>query len=289
MKRAPPLLLPPDVRLMNTLSLVFCLAFVAMVLAVSGSWLVRQSIFNLSAISVQGDINHNNAVTLRANVTSQQCTVFSHTIAHNNEVTLRANVAPRLAGNFFTVDLARARAVFESVPWVRKAVVQRQFPNRLKVVLQEHQAVALWGPDGDTRLVNSFGEVFEANQGEVEADDLPQLDGPAGQAVLVLQAYRALSPMFDKFDMALERLEFTSQSSWRALLDSGATIELGHGSVGEVSARTQRFLATLNQVSSRYGRDLESADLRYSNGYALKLRGVTTVNPGDKTDAKVKG
>ena len=61
-------LYPPDVRLMNGLSVVFVLAFLAMVLALSGSWLVRQSLFNLSAISVQGDVSHNNAVTLRANV-----------------------------------------------------------------------------------------------------------------------------------------------------------------------------------------------------------------------------
>ena len=255
---------PPDVRFMNALSMVFGLAFVAMVLALSGSWLVRQSLFNLSAISVQGDVTHNNAVTLRA------------------------NVAPRLAGNFFTVDMGHARAVFESVPWVRKAVVQRQFPHRLKGVLQEHHAVAYWGPEGDIRLLNNFGEVFEANQGEVEGDELPQLNGPRGQAVLVLQAYQALSPLFEKLDTALERLELTGQGSWRVRLDSGAAIELGHGSVNDVSARTQRFLSTLTQVSSRYGRDLESADLRYGNGYALKLRGVTTVNPGDKTVAKVK-
>ena len=250
---------PPDVRLMNALSTLLGLAFVAMVLALGGSWLMRQSLFNLRAISVQGDVSHNNAVTLRA------------------------NVAPRLDGNFFTLDVGRARAVFESAPWVRKAVVQRQFPDRLKVLLQEHQVVAFWGPEGDTRLVNSFGEVFEANQGEVEVDELPQLNGPPGQAALVLQAFQALSPLFEQFDTVLERLELTSQGSWRARLDSGAAIELGHGSVEEVVARSQRFLATLTQVSSRYGRDLESADLRYGNGYALKIRGVTTVNPGDKT------
>ena len=250
---------PPDVRLMNALSTLLGLALVAIVLALGGSWLMRQSLFNLRAISVQGDVSHNNAVTLRA------------------------NVAPRLDGNFFTLDVGRARAVFESVPWVRKAVVQRQFPDRLNVLLQEHQAIAFWGPEGDTRLVNSFGEVFEANQGEVEVDELPQLNGPPGQAVLVLQAYQALSPLFEQFDTVLERLELTSQGSWRARLDSGAAIELGHGSVEEVVARSQRFLATLTQVSSRYGRDLESADLRYGNGYALKIRGVTTVNPGDKT------
>ena len=93
---------------------------------------------------------------------------------------------------------------------------------------------------------------------------------------------------FDKLDMTIERLELTGQGSWRARFENGATIEMGHGSAGDIESRTQRFMATLSQVSSRYGRDLESADLRYSNGYALKLKGVTTLNPGDKDDKKVK-
>ena len=256
--------MPLDVRFMNGMSMAFGLLFVLMGLLLLTSWLFRQPIFNLSAITIRGDVVHNNAVTLRA------------------------NVAPRLAGNFFTVNLAQTRAVFESVPWVRKAVVQRQFPDRLKVVLQEHQAVAYWGPEGDTRLVNSFGEVFEANQAEVESADLPQLNGPSGQTPLVLQAYRQLSLQFEKLDMPLERLELTGQGSWRARLDNGAVLELGHGSVDDLEGRTQRFIATLSQVSSRYGRDLESADLRYSNGYALKLKGVTTLNPGDKDNRLVK-
>ena len=257
-------MLPADIRFMNGMSMAFGLLFVLMGLLLLTSWLFRQPIFTLSAITVQGDVTHNNAVTLRA------------------------NVAPRLAGNFFTVNLAQTRAVFESVPWVRHAIVQRQFPDRLKVLLQEHQAVAYWGPEGDTRLVNSFGEVFEANQAEVESGDLPQLNGPTGQTPLVLQAYRQLSAQFEKLDMRLERLELTGQGSWRARLESGAGLELGHGSVDEIEARTQRFIATLSQVSSRYGRDLESADLRYGNGYALKLKGVTTLNPGDKDDKKAK-
>jgi cell division protein FtsQ len=41
-------------------------------------------------------------------------------------------------------------------------------------------------------------------------------------------------------------------------------------------------LKTLTQVVSRYGRDpnaIESADLRHENGYAIRLRGVSTVQP----------
>ncbi|MES2414411.1 MAG: cell division protein FtsQ/DivIB [Pseudomonadota bacterium] len=259
-----PVQTPVDVRFMNGLSAVFILAFVLMVLAVTAAWLVRQPIFNLGGIAVQGDL------------------------AHNNAVTLRANVAPRLTGNFFTVDLGRTRSVFESVPWVRRAVVKRQFPNRLKVVLQEHEPMAYWGPEGDSRLVNSFGEVFEANQGEVEAEDLPELSGPQGQSGLVLQVYEMLSPLFDKLDTAVTRLELTGQGSWRARLDSGAQLELGHGNIDEIQARAQRFISTFTQVSARYGKDFESVDLRYGNGYAIRLRGVTTINPGDQEDRKVK-
>jgi cell division protein FtsQ len=207
---------------------------------------------------------------------------------HNNAVTLRANVAPRLAGNFLTVDLEATRAAFEAVPWVRRAVVQREFPNRLKVVLLEHKAVAYWGAEGDARLVNNHGEVFEANPGDVESEELPLLNGPKGQAPQVLQAYLDISPLFEEMDAVLEQLALSDQGSWRAQLDTGAVIELGHGSLAEVQARTRRFVDTVTQVASRIGRDVESADLRYGSGYALKLRGVTTGDIGDKDEQKKK-
>jgi cell division protein FtsQ len=248
---------------MNSLSALFMLVIAGMLLAFAFAWLMRNAAFNLTAIQVQGELQHNNAATLRT------------------------HVAPALAGNFFMMDLARTRAAFETVPWVRRAVVQREFPNRLKVSLQEHRPVAFWG-DGDARLVNNFGEVFEVNQGDVESEDLPVLNGPPGQAPLVLLTYQALRPLFEQLDAVMEKLELTSQASWRARLDSGAVIDMGHGSTDEITARTQRFIATLGQVSSRYGRDLESADLRYSTGYAIKLRGVTTGSAGEKEDRKVK-
>ena len=253
-----------DVKLMNSVTGALGLVFACMVLTLAASWLMRQPLFNLSAIQVQGDLVHNNAVTLRA------------------------NVAPKLAGNFLTVNLESTRAAFEAVPWVRRAVIQREFPNRLNVVLREHQAAALWGQEGESKLINNFGEVFDANQGDVEADDLPLLNGPQGQAPLVLQAYQRLSPLFEAMDAELEKLQLTQHGSWRVQLDSGAVIDLGHGSLDELDVRTRRFIATVTQVSSRFGRDMESADLRYPNGYAVKLRGVTTGSSGDKVDGKKK-
>jgi cell division protein FtsQ len=81
-------------------------------------------------------------------------------------------------------------------------------------------------------------------------------------------------------ELPLEQLELTERGSWRARLDTGANLELGRGTAADVDARVQRFLKTLTQVTSRYARPLqavESADLRHENGYAIKLRGVSTL------------
>ncbi|RZL85892.1 MAG: FtsQ-type POTRA domain-containing protein [Variovorax sp.] len=246
---------PFDVKLMNvTASLVFAL-FALMLLAAGAWWVLRQPFFPLAGIKVDGEVTHNNAVTLRA------------------------NVAPQLAGNFFTVDLVRARSAFESVPWVRKAVVRREFPNKLRATLTEHVPVAHWGDEADSRLINGYGEVFEANVAEID-DELPRLVGPTEQAGQVLGMYRVLLPLFQPYELAIDQLTLSSRGSWRAVLDTGAVLELGRGRSEEVAARTQRFLTTVAPVARQYGRNLsavEAADLRHNEGYALRLRGVTTV------------
>lgn len=245
-----------DVKLMNMTAAVLLLAFVVMGGLAMARWALRLPVFDIKGITVSGDVSHNNAMTLRA------------------------NVAPRLQGTFFSVELARVRAAFEAVPWVRRAVVRRVFPDQLQVVLQEHQAVAYWGGDGEPRMINSFGEVFEANVGEVEQENLPQLNGPEGLGAEVLAMYRMVAPLFESMELPVEQLELTRGGSWRARLDTGATIELGRGTGDEVEARSRRFLKTLVQVTSRYERRvnaLESADLRHENGYALRLRGVSTL------------
>ncbi|MEP6792623.1 MAG: cell division protein FtsQ/DivIB [Ramlibacter sp.] len=246
---------PFDVKLMNLTASVLFSACGVLLLAAGMWWLVRNPVFAVGGITVQGDTVHNSAVTLRA------------------------NVAPQLAGNFFTVDLAQTRDAFQAVPWVRRAIVRREFPNRLRVSLQEHKAVAFWGADGESRLVNSFGEVFEANTGDVEQDDLPRLAGPDGESAQVLAMYRAIKPLFEPLDLAPDKLALSGRGSWSTELDTGAAIELGRGGVDEVVARTQRFVQTLTQVTSRYGRRPEallSADLRHGDGYALRIRGVAT-------------
>ena len=260
--------LPADVRLMNATAHALTIAGALALLLVALLWAARQPLFAVRAIRIEGDVTRNSVSTIRA------------------------NAAPHLAGNFFTMDLPKAKRAFESVPWVRQAVVMRRWPNRLLVRIEEHRAVALWSNDGannggNDKLVNSFGEVFEANLGDVEDDALPTLQGPDGSSAQALAMLRRLNAVFAPLDAKVDTLSLSSRGSWRAELDNSAEVELGRGSDDEVIARTQRFVGTVTQVTQRYQRPLEYADLRHNEGYAVRLKGIsTTFENSDKTTRK---
>jgi len=248
---------PLDVRLMNLTATVLFVGFALGVLAAGGAWLLRQPAFSIAHVAVDGDLSHTSAMSLRA------------------------NLAPQLAGNFFTLDLDAARRAFEQVPWVRSAHVRREFPSGLRVQLQEHDVAAYWGPEGSATLVDSQGQVFEADPDDVEQDGLPRLLSAApGRAAEMLDMARKLAPLLAPLGSAIDQLELTGNSGWRVLLASGAVLQLGGGAQDEVLARVQRLVSTLPGVAQQQGRGVEAleyADLRHDGGYALRLRGVTTV------------
>lgn len=257
---AAPVQVPLDVHWMNAVTALLLAGLLVAALAAALLWLTRTPVFTLRAIDLAGDLQRNSVPTIRA------------------------NAAPRLAGNFFSVDLRAAQAAFEAVPWVRRAVVKRVWPDRLLVVLEEHQAAALW--EGETtdssegsgleRLVNSFGELFDANLGDVEDEALPVFTSPETSVAAALSLLRRVQPAFASLDQTVQHVAQTRRGSWRVRLDGGAVVELGRGSEDELVERTERFARTLRTATAAWRAPLEYADLRHPQGYAVRLSGVTT-------------
>lgn len=245
---------PLDVRLMNVTATVLYVLVAATFLWALGAWLSRLPMFSISSVRIENELQRTNAATLRA------------------------NVAARMSGNFFTLDLDQAQRAFETVPWVRRAHVRRVWPDRLSVTLEEHRPAAFWG---DNKLVNTYGEVFEANLGAVEDEDLPNLFGPEESSRQVLALYQPLADRLARVHNRIERLTLTERGSWRVDLDGGAEIELGRGGPQDVLARVDRFVGTWSQVTAEYPGPLQYADLRHRDGYAVRIRGVSVTAPKD--------
>lgn len=247
--------LPLDVRLMTAVTRGLVAAFVVLCLGAAGSWLARRPVWNVRMIAVQGDVTHQNAVGLRAQLAAPM---------------------RKLGGSFLTIDLQQVRDMFEQVSWVRQATVQRDFPNRLRVTLEEHKAVAWWGESGSGQLLSDRGEVFDASPDDGE--ELPELAGPDDQAPQVWELYQTLSAELARMELGVVRLQLDERGSWRADLHTGARMELGRGTPEDILERARRFTATIGQLSQKYPGALQSVDLRYLNGYALRVQGVTTLN-----------
>ena len=226
-------------------------------LAAGAVWVTRQPALRVNAIRIEGDFVRNSASAVNA------------------------QVVPQVAGNFFALDLQHTRQVFEDLPWVRRAVVRRVFPNQIVVRLEEHQPVALWAGEGTAdRLVNVQGEVFRANPGDVEDDDLPTLQGPSGSAPQVLAMFRQLVPVIAAMNTRIDSLALSPRGSWQADLNNGVHLELGRGDAAALGERCAGFVRTIGQVTQRYQSRLLWADLRHQSGYAVRLADVSaTASP----------
>lgn len=247
-----------NVRQLNlAASALYAVALVALA-AVGGIWLTQRPAFALVSIRIDGDIEHINAPTVRAGV-----------IGH-------------VRGNFFTVDLDAARQAFEQMPWVRRASVRRVWPNALAVTLEAYKPLGTWGAD---QLVSVDGELFTANQGELEGD-LPAFDGPPGTAKEVVSRYFDFKKWLSPLGAAPDEVTLSPRYAWTVKLSNGTQIEYGRErNPTTLAERSQRLAAAWNAVTGRWGNEIEYADLRYPNGFAIRAAGMRFI---DDTSGKTK-
>jgi cell division protein FtsQ len=181
--------------------------------------------------------------------------------AHVQRAEIEAVVRRDLRGNFFTLDLARARSGFESMAWVRKADVRRQWPDRLDVTLEEHVPLARWGTIG---LVNTQGEVFHAQY----EGNLPVFNGPNGAAKEMAIQYAYFRRTLERIGREPVQVNVSARRAWSIRLDGGTALELGRA---DIEGRLARFVQNHAQAASLLGRRMEYVDLRYANGFAVRV------------------
>jgi len=202
---------------------------------------------------------------------------------------VQSTIDGKVAGNFFTIDLHRVRDVLETTPWVRRAHVQRQWPDTLHVRLEEQQPLAFWNED---QMINTWGEAFRANEGELDDDaDLPRLTGPEHSEQLVVQRYAELAHWFAPLRLRIREVTLSTRYAWNVTLSDGLRLNLGrdpgadtadlYGRSGALpfAERIGRFVNAWPALRARVaGRPIAQVDLRYPNGFAITLASPSSTN-----------
>jgi cell division protein FtsQ len=130
------------------------------------------------------------------------------------------------------------------------------------VELTEHVPAAAWNAQA---MLDVHGEVFPVRP----YAGMPRIYAPDAMALEVAHRYgefaRALAPM----NLKIDSVQVSARHAWRLRLDNGLVVELGRERLSE---RMRRFVATYGQVEAKAGK-LAYVDLRYPNGFAIRLNG----------------
>lgn len=248
-----------NARLLNLIASALYALVALMALGAGLLWLAQRPVFAITHV--------------------QLTSMDGNPLRHVNAPSVRANALGKLSGNFFTLDLNAARQAFESVPWVRHASVRREWPNGLAVEVEEHEALGTWGAADSGRLINTFGEVFVANTAEAEEDaQLLALDGPPDSEQDVVEKLEIMREWFKPMKAEPLAVALSGRYAWRARLSNGMVVELGREQNDEdrtaMEARVKRFVASWPQLTEQWGKQIDYADLRYPNGFAIRTASV---------------
>ncbi len=193
-------------------------------------------------------------------------------LAHMTRAGAESAARSGAAGTFLSVDLDAVRRAYEALPWVRRVEVRRVWPDRVQVAIEEHVALARWGSDDGQakRLVNTYGEVFEG--AAPEGARLPRFAGPAGSAQELARRYGAFRQALAPLALEPSQVLLSQRYAWQLRLSNGLTLELGGDQLKEpVLDRLSRFVAYYAQTLGSLGRKFDYVDLRYPNGFALRV------------------
>lgn len=181
-------------------------------------------------------------------------------LAHVNREQIKLIVGKHLKGNFFTLDLIKARDAFQKLPWAREVSVRRRWPDKLEVAIEEHQALARWG---NIALVNTHGELFQA----ATDAELPVFYGPGDGVMEVTKSYGNYSKILNQANIKIAQVTLSPRRSWEIKTDKGLLIALGRV---DMDARLNKFAGAYQSTLSQLNVQVAYADLRYPNGFAVR-------------------
>lgn len=171
-------------------------------------------------------------------------------------------------GTFMTQDVNTIQRQIKRLPWIKQASVRKQWPNELKIHLEEYRPAAYW----DTHnLIDNQGNIFSVPAERMTRQEQPliSLSGPADSQLLVLQQAREMSQALAQARFTLRAAAMTARYSWQVTLENGITLDLGRG---DRMQRLQRFITLyplLQQQEQQTDKQIHYVDLRYDAGAAV--------------------
>jgi cell division protein FtsQ len=200
--------------------------------------------------------------------------------------TERAMIVAALAATQDTpilgVDLWRAKAELEKLPWVRSAVIERRLPHTLYVRLVERRPLALWQHDGKQELIDRRGEVIPgADLGRFARLPLVVGDGAATRAASLIDMLGREPDLAARVSAAIR----VDDRRWNLRIDDAIEVLLPEENPDTAWAQ----LAAIERRNSLLKRDVQRVDMRLPGRLVVRVNAPPSApNAGPSTAPKAK-
>jgi len=181
-------------------------------------------------------------------------------------------------GGLASVDLDGVRERLERINWVDRAVVQRRWPDAIRVIVTEQVAAARWNEAG---LLNARGELFIRNARYVPPE-LPLLQGPEGSEGVVAQLYLDSQGRLLESGLRLTGVRLDERGAWEIELANDVIVKLGRLAVTD---RLDRFIRLASPLVAKRLAEINYVDMRYTNGFSVGWNARSAVAVAPQEDA----
>jgi cell division protein FtsQ len=185
------------------------------------------------------------------------------TFRHVSAAQVRAAVQPGLGAGFFAIRLDKVRDAVAALPWVGQVEVSKHWPDALDITIREIQPIAHWG---EGALLDRDGRIFKVPDARV-VQGLPRFDAPDDRAADVMAFYRTAETDFAPYGLRVDAVDLSARGSWTLVLSNGGRVVVGSERPDQHLAR---FAAALPVLMRGRSDGFVYADLRYSNGFAVR-------------------
>ena len=213
-------------------------------------WSISNNIFN--KISDQAQLQ---AIAMSAKVGFQVNEILVVGRKETTVEVLRKAIMLERGDPILAFDLIAARARVETLPWVRRATLERMLPDTILLSIEERKPLAIWQHKGKFALIDEQGEVI-LRQGIGRFNDLLIVVGEnapvqTAQLLTTLKTQPALRSM-------VKAAVWVGERRWNLRLTGDIDVRLPEGD--PIAAWTR--LAEYEKTHKVLERDVQILDLR---------------------------
>ena len=228
-------------------------------LAINGLFVKRAFIACLMALGIYAAISAGKLLNAIA---------IEEVLIYGNEDKVSSQAIHRLIDDeiqkgFWAVDLKAVKEKVESHSWVRKAMIKKQWPNKLVIAVDEQVPIARWDND---QLLSTTGDIIYGGS-LIGYLHLPRFIADKKQLDVVITNFNDLQIALRKNQLAVTTLSLTPAGQWSFELNDDLLVKAGD------EINTLKINRLINVIEQELLADIERVeviDLRYPNGLSVQ-------------------